>query len=517
MLLAAFLLSAVNLVAPAADIAESGNRCGPYSLLLCLASLGEPIDQGRFDELLPDDGRKSSLIELRNAAERLGFSAHGVRWERDIPDLPHGKAAAVIPVIWRDGRRHFIAVTESQGERFRIVDFPNPPRWIAVEVLRSGLSWDGTALVIATDREALTEVVDDGEWGPAVVAGVALLLFGAGGVFRSPLGRRTRMPRSGFSLLEAMTTIGILALLFALLAPAVQQARQAAARMDCSSRLRQIGLATQLYADTHRGRLPPANEAAVDVRTGRPVRGNLSPHARLLPYLDEDAIWRRIDLSETGQGGEGGPPASDRNPELLVTAVSVFVCPADDVPAGGTSYRMCCGSTPGIHASASQAPGAARFGVASPWGAGLRRITDGLSNTAFYSERVTGDRNPAVYDPWRDRVVIRGGGPEIDEPDEVAAVCAAPHPTDEHFSDDGGTWLLTDPAYTLYNHVLTPNSRTPDCRTVGGDAVTARSHHAGGVHVAFGDGAVRFVSESVTPAVWRAIASINGGEAVPDF
>lgn len=63
---------------------------------------------------------------------------------------------------------------------------------------------------------------------------------------------------------------------------------------------------------------------------------------------------------------------------------------------------------------------------------------------------------------------------------------------------------------------LTPSSRIPDCSD-GGHAITARSFHAGGVHVLMGDGAVRFVSESVHLPVWRSLASLYGAETVSDF
>jgi len=82
----------------------------------------------------------------------------------------------------------------------------------------------------------------------------------------------------------------------------------------------------------------------------------------------------------------------------------------------------------------------------------------------------------------------------------------------------GATWLVNGFSYTQYNHVLTPNSKTPDCNCVQYGlhraAATARSWHPGGVHVAFADGHVRRISDSIDLQVWRAIASRSRGETV---
>lgn len=88
-----------------------------------------------------------------------------------------------------------------------------------------------------------------------------------------------------------------------------------------------------------------------------------------------------------------------------------------------------------------------------------------------------------------------------------------------HFSYLGSTWLLTDVLHTCYNHALGPNSRIPDCRAApdGYGAVSARSHHPGGVYVVMGDGATRFVNDSIDLAVWRGLATIDAGETLPDF
>ena len=144
-------------------------------------------------------------------------------------------------------------------------------------------------------------------------------------------------------------------------------------------------------------------------------------------------------------------------------------------------------------------------------------FSDGLSNTALFSERVLGDQNPAGYDPFLD-VFATGSCPQ-GTPNLVTHCrqAASPNPPFE-YSFLGGSWLLGGWSHTWYNHVLTPNSTIPDCGygpvAVDGGAtvMTARSFHDGGVNVAMADGAVRFVATTVDAGIWRAVGTRNGRE-----
>ncbi|OYW11181.1 MAG: hypothetical protein B7Z55_19685 [Planctomycetales bacterium 12-60-4] len=155
---------------------------------------------------------------------------------------------------------------------------------------------------------------------------------------------------------------------------------------------------------------------------------------------------------------------------------------------------------------------ARRRGIVRLYGASLSSITDGLSQTAFFSERVKGDLSDDVYDPWRDRLLTPGSG--AGTPNELMASCTRAFSTGFHFSHDGTNWSVTDDEQTLYTHVLTPNSRIPDCRVAGTPVAAARSWHRGVVSVGFGDGSCRFVSAQIDINIWRAHATPDAADRV---
>lgn len=501
-----------------APVHESENRCGPNAFFVCLVSIGRAADLGAVDRAFPDRSNPASFADLKATAGRFGVLAEAVRW-MDSPPLFERGAAAIIPVDGPSGRRHFIAIIKSRGDKFLVVNYPTSPSWVSVDRLRKEAAWDGTALVLAADEESLTGATGHQSYGPSLIAGGAAALFLIGLVASRRRSRRVSpspgSPTAGFTIVELLVVIGLIGLLVSLLLPAVQSARGAAHRADCSNRLRQIGIALHNYTDTWRDTLPPALEPHMKgFPNGAMVRRNLSPHARLLPFVEQDPLWRSIDLGETGTGaGEGHhSPTSELNAALLSQRVNVYECPADSVPPGGTSYRMCHGTSPGYYSTDGAFPDRARLGVARFDGFPLNRISDGLSNTAVFSERSVGDRDETNYETWRDRAVLELMS--LGTPDEVASACRFPEQAVvSHASYDGASWLLTAQHLTLYNHVLPPNSSVPDCRIRNGNAaVTARSHHPGGAHVLLCDGSVRLVAASIDLAPWRAVATPDDGD-----
>jgi hypothetical protein len=298
--------------------------------------------------------------------------------------------------------------------------------------------------------------------------------------------------------------------------PAVQQARERSRQAACTNNLRQLGAAMHQF-ESARGRFPPVKADLHPVfpppapRLVNPV----SPHYWLLPYLDLAVLHDEVQL--VGELWEIPPPAGSRNAAVLQHEIAVFLCPSDGGVPGATSYPMCAGTSPNLHRTLDvPPPNSARHGMAS--GRRAADVTDGLSHSAAFSERLLGDRDASHYSPDRDIAAMPSCGLRL--PDDVVNACQnLVTTTSPHFSGTGIGWLFKNYGLTLYNHVLTPNSRTPDCQcnglpggTGGNGAYSARSLHPGGVFVLYGDGAVRFVSENIDLTVWRASATIDAGD-----
>lgn len=317
--------------------------------------------------------------------------------------------------------------------------------------------------------------------------------------------------RSGFTLLETVVVIGITGLLMALLVPAVQSARESARRTDCKNRLRNIGQALLNY-ESVKHEFPPAfMQSGIDPDLLLPfTRHHYAPHVHLLPYLDQGAIFQRIDLRRPQQAVRD---PSRLDPELG-KPLSPFICPSDPV-AGGNNYRLCTGSGPGPLLSLRR-PGAGAF-----IGIGGRKAADfvrGLSNVVFGSEKLKSDGD---LDAFSDADYFCAGIPGSWLPlsaDDMVNICRhqAPAVNPLFCSFVGHTWFSTGYNYTLYNHVITPNAAVYDCSEsdvpVGGSSIgshKASSCHRGGVNTLYGDGHVEFVSNSVDLELWRRLAEAD--------
>ncbi|MCI0464586.1 MAG: DUF1559 domain-containing protein [Gemmataceae bacterium] len=300
--------------------------------------------------------------------------------------------------------------------------------------------------------------------------------------------------RSAFTLIELLVVIAIIAILIGLLLPAVQKVREAAARAQCQNNLKQIGLAVHAYHDSYK-KLPPGGDAR-----------RFAAQALLLPFLEQAPLYRTINFTVApGDATNNGPKAA---------VVPVYLCPSDpfnSVPAGWAGNNYVFNYGPDIVFAQPTTRGAFSFGdMKVSLGGG---IPDGTSNTACFSERMKGDFSNAVATPQTDLMSPPGVQPT--SADDAVVKCHAVNAAALNMqwrSDYGGYWLQTW-HMTLYQHVDLPNS--PSCAfppTLC--SMNASSGHQGGLNVLFCDGAVRFVSDSINIATWRAIGSRNGGEPI---
>lgn len=347
--------------------------------------------------------------------------------------------------------------------------------------------------------------------------------------------RRVRVPavprERGFTLVELLVVIAIIGILIALLLPAVQAAREASRRSQCTSHLKQWAIGCQNYHSTYNafpfGRIDPA------------VGGyRWSVQASVLPYIEQGALYSDVDFTD---------PNSINNPRVTDAKIPLCYCPSDAdrmtnpadagnaVGQGRTSYRACGGSDTGwilsgsvVNIAASPERNNGMFVTNTV--IRLRDVLDGTSNTSLMSEALLGDGDQSKISIPGDYFEVPYGPADPTPPDRVALfnACNALNPTaaTPQWSYAGRYWYIGNYAVARYNQVMTPNQKSCACSGAGalnvrmnykGTATTASSRHPGGVNVALVDGAVRFVSDSIARDSWWALGSKADGDMVGAF
>ncbi len=331
--------------------------------------------------------------------------------------------------------------------------------------------------------------------------------------------------RRGFTLIELLVVIAIIGMLIALLLPAVQAAREAGRRIQCTNNLKQLGLGLHNYEGVV-GALPPQ---LILGGSGNSVTwyGGWSVHGRLLPFLEQGTMFNAINF-----GIDYESP-----PNLTVTGmtISVFLCPSEVRPqaeigpfgslAGVTNYGFCMGDWFVWGGFGGQEN---RSAFAVNRSRRFADFRDGLSNTVVASEGKT----------FQGYTRDCGGLANISDPNFIPLPSAnylavAPEYNGCSFRPKQGhtVWADGHVHQSGFTTAWPPNKSTRGGPSGNEDidingqrekkggptfaAVTARSYHPGGVNALMGDGSVRFVKSTVDGTTWRSLGSIQGGEIVP--
>jgi len=364
---------------------------------------------------------------------------------------------------------------------------------------------------------------------------------------------RIRSQNPGFTLVELLVVIAIIGILIALLLPAVQAAREAARRMQCTNKIKQLSLAFQTFHDAYQ-RFPAGSHDKAwlsykkmsDQNQSLDELNQYSFLTLLLPFIEQQAMYDKITTScqvlRDANNGSGFSPQGGGDREGLRNPfrdpIGALRCPSDinaslmknEWPAR-TSYRGCWGD------------------ILTNWNWGRNRgvlthgetehamgsITDGTSNTVAISESLVVSHTEDDESRWKFAIVDRAG-------DGVTpATCAEFKGKDGELTilpsgtrgrgRKGLCWSSARLMYTGFQTALPPNSIT--CAESEADDrgyFTVGSNHTGGVNVGMMDGSVTFVSDTIdcndqsitirnqytgpSPySVWGAAGSINGGES----
>ncbi|MCS7237832.1 MAG: DUF1559 domain-containing protein [Thermoguttaceae bacterium] len=365
----------------------------------------------------------------------------------------------------------------------------------------------------------------------------------------------TKSKRSAFTLVELLVVIAIIGILIALLLPAVQAAREAARRSQCTNNLKQLGLALHNYHDSYQ--TFPARKggsgACTTVTTSYGSRRNgncnrLSGFIPLLPYLEQAPMFEAIRAGEPGNSISPGGPAGWESWPVWDDSPNVLLCPSDngypDNRGPYNSYAFSIGDQVATVRDATDVRGL------FPYQRTVRipDILDGTSNTVAMSERICNARLPDNYDSSGNALTVQARQIEHVQGQAVGVSGLTASPIVCRAASDGKyfvsgarvicpfgrRWTDGQPTIVAFNTVLPPNS--PACaedtttwRDQNSLVIPPSSRHPGGVNVLLADGSVRFISDSIDAGnlavqqpstgpsvygVWGALGSKAGGEAV---
>jgi prepilin-type N-terminal cleavage/methylation domain-containing protein len=342
-------------------------------------------------------------------------------------------------------------------------------------------------------------------------------------MFRRPASPR---PRAAFTLIELLVVMVIVGLLIALLLPAVQKAREAARVTTCSNQLKQIGLAMANF-EARKGHYPSGGKFAAPNSSG--AQNPWSVLAQILPHLEQTNLYAQLDFERSYDLAANVQTADGATTKLSALRVPTYLCPAESRDEArfnnGTAehYPLNYAVNMGVWLVYDPNTRRGGDGVFSP-GSRLRtgEVADGLSQTLCAAEVKAWTpyyRNAAHLGalPLPSTGAVCGLGGELKtNSGHTEWVDGRVHQTGFTAAFAPNTRVLCEAAGTSYDVDWTNQQEGKSALVATFAAVTARSYHGGGVNAVLMDGSVHWFDDDINLGVWRAYATRQGGELLPD-
>jgi prepilin-type N-terminal cleavage/methylation domain-containing protein/prepilin-type processing-associated H-X9-DG protein len=343
--------------------------------------------------------------------------------------------------------------------------------------------------------------------------------------------RISRIPRPrprGFTLIELLVVIAIIGILIALLLPAVQAAREAARRTQCSNNLKQIGLALHNYIDSH-GVFPPGYVSAIDRTVVDPCDQDAENSnsidlgagwawgSMILPQMEQGNLYNSINFSLS--------VAYPANNTCSIATVNSYLCPSDPGPNTIPVFADPPDpANPGTYSGTNILDTVARGNYVGMWGLG--EVCAGSGQPGTYNvgsigaplgifQRNSNTRIADILDGTSQTIAV---GERSHNLSYVTWTARTPNGWLGTTSPiEGGTDRFNPSPEETWTQVMGPAGLEDGPRTINNPEAHVEdywSRHPGGANFLFGDGSVHFLKSSIGTAPWRALATKSGSEVI---